>query len=260
MSKNITSNTSQLKQAVCSSCKEAITSNQSGSSVNSTETPLCNKCKNAKKKRRNVIVVATLVGISLVTVTGWWYLSSEAGQRSALGFGDIGSIQDSVKIEVKDSEKMSFNIASTAITSVPISAQSPISNIDDFHRVVAESTEMAKSSGNNVLSVPTTALLFQLGSNELSLSSASMIQGLAKVFKETNQKATIIVEGFACNLGEQKVNDYISKQRANAVKAALTAEGIDSNKIEVRWYGKSRNKEFQLSNIADYRRVLISFQ
>lgn len=259
MSENITSNTSQLKQAVCSSCKKAMTSNQSESSVNSTETPLCNKCKNAKKKRRNVMVTASLVGISLVAVTGWWYLSSGAGQRSALGFGDI-SIQDSVKIEVKDSEKMSFNIASTAITSAPISAQSPISNIDDFHRVVAESTGMAKSTGNNVLSVPTTALFFQLGSNELSLSSASMIQGLAKVFKETNQKATIIVDGFACNLGGQKVNDYISKQRANAVKAALTAEGIDSNKIEVRWYGKSRNKEFQLSNIADYRRVLISFQ
>lgn len=260
MSENVTSNTSQLKQAACSSCKEAMTPNQSGNSVTSTETLLCDKCKNAKKKRRNVMVAATLVGSSLVAAAGWWYLSSGVEQRSALGFGDIGPIQDSIKVEVKDSEKMSFNLASAAITSAPVSTQSPISNIDEFHRVLAESTEVAKSSGNNVLSVPTTALLFQLGSNEVSLSSSSMIKELAKFFKETNQKATIIVEGFACNLGEKKVNDYLSKQRANAVKASLTAEGIDPNKIEVRWYGKSRNKEFQLSNIADYRRVLISFQ
>lgn len=260
MNKDVTSNTSQSQQTVCPSCKEPITPNLSDANGNSTPTSLCEKCQKAKKNRKKAIIAAILISGALVVGTGWWYLSGNSKQRSALGFGEIAAVQDSVKVEARGSEKVSFDIASAAISSKPVSTQNPVSNIEDFHRVVAENTEAAKGSGSNVLSVPTTALLFQLGSDKISQSSSAMIRELTKFFKGTNQKATILVEGFACNLGDKEVNDYISQQRANAVKEALTAEGIDPSKIKVQWYGKSRNKEFQLSSIEDYRRVLISFQ
>lgn len=94
----------------------------------------------------------------------------------------------------------------------------------------------------------------------MSTASIRMVEGLAKFFKKTNQQTTILVEGFTCDLGGKKINDVLSQQRAAAVKSAFVAQGIDPNKINVKWYGKTRNKEFKLADQADYRRVLVSFK
>lgn len=76
------------------------------------------------------------------------------------------------------------------------------------------------------------------------------------IIKQTNKEATILVEGYTCDLGG--VNFKLSEVRAKAVKKILVNAGIPENKIEVKWYGKSRFKEFKYSSKSEYRRVILS--
>ena len=87
-----------------------------------------------------------------------------------------------------------------------------------------------------------------------------MIREIVSLYKQTSKENNIVVEGYACNIGKDAPNDYISKQRAEAVKAALIENGIDVAKITTHWYGKSKNSEFNLPKNEDNRRVLISIK
>lgn len=276
MNKNVTSNAPQQEVAVCTQCKKPIHPKEGeakglpeqddtkGVKGDSTDPLLCDECQLAaqkRKKKRKLAVVASAAAVLLfVSGAGWWYLSQTSARRTALGFGGVSDVKDSVRIQVGMPEKVELSLASATLASTPVSAQAPISNIEDFQRAVAETTDAAKTAGSNALSVPAIALQFQIGSDQISSSTSEMITELVKLFKGSNQKAGIIIEGFACNLGGKALNDNISHQRAEAVKAALISEGISPDKIEVHWYGKSRNKEFKLPSIAAYRRVLVSFQ
>ncbi|MFJ1366976.1 OmpA family protein [Capnocytophaga canimorsus] len=259
MNKNITSNTNQSGKRSCSVCKESVLLNSNEVRLDLGKNIVCEKCRRAKKKRKLALITFFLGGMSLMGIVGWLYLS-EGKSRTAQGFGGVTSIKDSVSIQIQDVEKLAFNISSATISSAPISAQNPVNNIEDFNRIISKNTEDANKNGINKLSVPTLALQFHLNSPQLSETSLFVIAELAKFFKATSQDAIIFIEGFACNIGDKKINDDISQKRAEAVKSALANQGINANKIQTRWYGKSRNKEFQLSNQADYRRVLISFR
>ena len=59
-------------------------------------------------------------------------------------------------------------------------------------------------------------------------------------------------------LGGVNLNNKLSEVRAKAVKKILVNAGIPENKIEVKWYGKSRFKEFKYSSKSEYRRVILS--
>lgn len=254
-----TNNTTQTAQPRCSVCNKPLPASQHSGGGNQQPTDtICDSCKK-KKKQKKILVAALLIGLAVVGAGSWYYFSGNSG-RTAQGFGGVTAIEDSVKVQVKNNGKVDFNIASAALASSPASAQAPVSNIEDFNSAIYENSEEAKKNGDNTLSVPTSSLQFQLNSPELSTASIRMVEGLAKFFKKTNQQTTILVEGFTCDLGGKKINDVLSQQRAAAVKSAFVAQGIDPNKVNVKWYGKTRNKEFKLADQADYRRVLVSFK
>lgn len=85
-----------------------------------------------------------------------------------------------------------------------------------------------------------------------------MVREFAAVYNKTNKEATIFVEGFTCDLGGIDLNNKLSEVRAETVKKILVNAGIPENKIEVKWYGKSRFNEFKYSDKSEYRRVILS--
>lgn len=268
MINNVTNQTSSTSKQICSSCNEVMTANaphtqvgqQEKSKQKNTVVPVCEKCR--KKKKGKKAIVSSLIGASIAVISlGTIYLY-KVGEtpRTAQGFDGISTIKDSVNIQIKNLDKVNIDIETATISSIPTSEQSPVDNIEDFNRFLSENQSATSAREESILSVPTSQLHFQLNSSELSPKSVQMVEGIAHFFKETNKKSKILIEGFACNLGDNQVNNAISQQRAEALKNAFISNGVDPNHLEVRWYGESKNSEFKFPHMSDYRRALVSFQ
>lgn len=59
-------------------------------------------------------------------------------------------------------------------------------------------------------------------------------EGHSGTYLQTNKQATILVEGYTCNLGSDKLNQKLSELRADAVKKVLVEAGVPSDKIETK--------------------------
>ena len=218
---------------------------------------VCNDCQ-AKSKRNKIIAICAVLVCCAVGALTWYYVSSSE-KRTASSFNGVSEINDSVNVQM-DSINVEFNLATATITSAPVSTQTPVSNIEDFKRVLAQNVNEAKSSNTNSLSIPVSAVQFGFKSSILTPDAYNMIREIVSLYKQTSKENNIVVEGYACNIGKDAPNDYISKQRAEDEKAALIENGIDVAKITTHWYGKSKNSEFNLPKNEDNRRVLISIK
>ena len=78
-------------------------------------------------------------------------------------------------------------------------------------------------------------------------------------YAKTNQEATILVEGYTCDLGSVPYNDELSQRRAETVKAEI-AKYIPASKITAKWYGKRMFKKFKFDTKDEYRRVNVRIQ
>lgn len=218
---------------------------------------VCNDCL-AKSKRNKLIAVFAILACCIAAAIVWFYLVNPE-KRTVSGFNGVSEINDSVNVEI-DSINVEFNLATATITSAPVSTQAPVSNIEDFKRVVAQNVDDAKASGTNSLSIPVSSVQFGFQSATLTADASNMIREIASLYNQTSKENEIIVDGYACNIGEDTPNNYISQQRAEAVKAALVENGVDAAKITTHWYGKSKNSEFNLPKNEDNRRVLVSIK
>ena len=217
---------------------------------------ICNDCI-AKSKRNKWIALVILIACCVGGGLTWYFLANPNQKLTAIGFDGVSEINDSVNVQV-DSINVEFNLATAAITSVPVSTQAPISNIEEFKRVVAQNIDAASSGTTNSLEIPVSAVQFDFKSANLSNEAKNLIKEIATLYGQTSKDNTIVIEGYACNIGEDAPNDYISKERAEAVKATFLENGVDPSKISIHWYGKSKNAEFNLPHNEDNRRVLIS--
>lgn len=218
---------------------------------------VCNGCV-AKAKRNRLIALFTFLGCVILGALIWVFVANNDKKvATATGFDGVSEINDSVNI-VMDTVNVEFNIATATLSSAPVNTQAPVSNIEEFKRVLAKNIEVAKSGSENSLNVPVSAIMFSFKSAELTPNALNLIKELANFYEQTDKAGIIKVDGYACNIGEDAPNDYISKQRAETVKSALVAAGVDASKVEAHWYGKTKNGEFNLPNNEDNRRVLIS--
>ena len=107
---------------------------------------------------------------------------------------------------------------------------------------------------------PNVSALFELASAELSSEGRAIIAELAPKFGQTNMdEASILVEGYTCDLGSVAFNDELSQRRAENVKAEI-AKYIPASKITAKWYGKRMFKKFKFDTKEEYRRVNIRIQ
>jgi outer membrane protein OmpA-like peptidoglycan-associated protein len=80
--------------------------------------------------------------------------------------------------------------------------------------------------------------LFAVGQSDLSPAARDEVGRIAAVLMQFPQH-TISVEGHTDSTGSLELNQRLSEQRANAVRAALVSHGIDSGRVHMLGHGPS---------------------
>ena len=78
---------------------------------------------------------------------------------------------------------------------------------------------------------------FETGSAKLSPESLVQTKNIAEILKAF-PTAALKIGGYTDNTGDAALNLKLSQDRANAVKAAIVAEGIASSRLDAEGYGK----------------------
>ena len=245
---NQTSNTQQSVE--CSKCHKQVSSTDG---VQKSNGFVCNECISKSKKR---ILLTAIGGVVVVAAIIVWVLTGNS-KRTGEGFEGVGEIQDSVSLSVNTNE-VKFDLSTATAVSSPVSTQAPISNLADFKNVFAQNVADATDKNAKDIVIPSVSPLFEINTDHFINDGEALVREFAAVYNKTNKEATILVEGFTCDLGGTDLNNKLSEVRAETVKKILVNAGISENKIEVKWYGKSRFNEFKYSDKSEYRRVILS--
>lgn len=80
-------------------------------------------------------------------------------------------------------------------------------------------------------------LLFDTGEAQLKEGGARAVDKLAEFLNEYPER-NILIEGFTDSTGANEYNQGLSEQRANAVRDALLADGIESERMRTIGYGE----------------------
>lgn len=247
---NQTSNTQQSVE--CSKCHKQVSSTDG---VQKSNGFVCNACISKSKKR---ILLTSIGGVIIVAAIVMWAVIGNS-KKTGEGFEGVGEIQDSVSLSVNTNEVKLDLSTSTAVSS-PVSTQAPISNLADFKNVFAQNVAEATNKNTKDIVIPSVSTLFEINTEHFINEGEALVREFAAVYNKTNKKATILVEGFTCDLGGINMNNKLSEVRAETVKKILIDAGVPENKIEVKWYGKSRFNEFKYSSKSEYRRVILSIK
>lgn len=242
---------SGIQQSVeCSKCHKHVSSTDGVQKPNGF---VCNEC--ISKRKKQIFLVAIGGVVLAAAIIAWIFLGNS--KRTGEGFEGIREIQDSVSLSVNANE-VKFDLSTTTAVSSPVSTQVPISNLVDFKNVFAQNVADATDKNAKDVVIPSVSSLFVINTDYFINDGEALVREFAAVYNKTNKEATILVEGFTCDLGEVNLNNKLSEVRAKVVKKILLDSGIPENKIEVKWYGKSRFKEFKYSCKSEYRRVILS--
>lgn len=214
---------------------------------------LCKRCLLKTRKMIYSIIAGAIVVIAIGVCA--YYLQN--AKRRAHGFAGVTNIQDSVNVTVDNKGKTTFKMETVVAQSTPVETAPTIDNIESFKSSFEESVQNTKSSNANSIVIPAINVLFAFNKADLGNEAIDLLKEYSSAYLMTNKQAIILVDGYACNLGTDGINNWISKQRAEKVKSKLLQAGIPENKIEIRWFGKSKNSQFSYPTQKDYRRVNI---
>jgi outer membrane protein OmpA-like peptidoglycan-associated protein len=81
-------------------------------------------------------------------------------------------------------------------------------------------------------------VLFDTGRSELNPGAARKLDQLGQFLTE-HQDRRVQIDGFTDSVGSDSYNQELSRRRAEAVKSALLARGVDASRIGTEGYGKS---------------------
>ncbi len=80
-------------------------------------------------------------------------------------------------------------------------------------------------------------VLFDTGKSQLNSGSGRKLDQLAQ-FLTDHPERRVQIDGFTDSVGSASSNQVLSQQRADSVRAALVARGIDSSRIGAQGYGE----------------------
>lgn len=81
---------------------------------------------------------------------------------------------------------------------------------------------------------------FPTNSAEMPATNRALLQQAAGAFKQLPAGTVVEIGGFTDNTGDQAANLQLSQQRADAVRAALIAGGVDPSMLVAKGYGSAR--------------------
>ena len=241
-----------MEQTKCVKCLKDITKQEG---VNTSKGLLCKSC--AEKRKKLVVIIVSGILLSLAIAAIVFYFLSD--RNDIHGFDGVDTIQDSINIVVDEPIKI-FSIENAVAMSSPVVVGQTIDNIESFKKIFANNVQNAEKNNASSVIIPNICVLYDLNSVRLTEVDKYLLQEYAQAYLQTNKQATIVIDGYACNLGTNDVNNRISKQRADFVYDELVSLGIPTEKIETHWYGKTKNEEFSYSRNKEYRRVNISIK
>jgi OOP family OmpA-OmpF porin len=103
--------------------------------------------------------------------------------------------------------------------------------------LVAEITNLQQTQRGLVISL--SGILFDVGKSTLKAGSQASLERIAGVLTQYPQHQ-ILVEGHTDATGGDEFNLQLSRARANSVRSALVAGGVDASKITAEGYGEAR--------------------
>ncbi len=236
----------------CSKCHKYVSTSNG---VQSASGFVCNECKNKSKKRLMMGLIGGVLVISAIIAGLGLTDKKPAGD----GFDGIGTIDDSISVSVSQN-KVKFDLATATAVSSSVTTQAPISNLDEFKRVLAQNITNAENENSTSIELPAISPLFAINTNYFVKDGEALVKEFASVYSKTNKTATILVKAYTCDLGGARLNEKLSETRAIAVKNVLVKAGIPETNIELKWYGKSRYNDFTYSDKSEYRRVILSIK
>lgn len=81
-------------------------------------------------------------------------------------------------------------------------------------------------------------VLFETGKSEISPRAKNSIDRLAE-FLGNHPDRNLMVEGFTDSVGSASFNRELSEKRADSVRKALVARGIEEDRVDIKGYGKA---------------------
>ena len=91
----------------------------------------------------------------------------------------------------------------------------------------------------DMLADENSVIYFKVDSADISGDAASLVNTLSELMKKY-PNVEVVVNGHASSDGSRAYNQKLSEKRANAVKAALVAGGIDGTRISTQGFGEDQ--------------------
>ena len=246
----------------CIKCSKMIPDEQVS---NGKQTPQGFVCANCSRKNKGGIIAGALIAVALLGSGGYWYYNSQqktnTQEQPNISNDYVGAGEADDNIDAQTPKEPTFNWqTSLAISSPLTNVGGTIDNIDSFKRQMEENLKNAEANKSAQIAIPSIGMLFEKGSYVLKQETQDLLKEFAKTYLQTNKEAVLLVEGYTCDLGTDKLNDRLSERRAETIKNNLIAEGVPTDKVEIKWYGESQYNNSPYKTREVIRRVNVSFK
>ncbi|HMG52028.1 MAG TPA: OmpA family protein [Kofleriaceae bacterium] len=81
---------------------------------------------------------------------------------------------------------------------------------------------------------------FATGSSRIDRRSEPLLDQISQALIANPDVGKVLVEGHTDNVGDPRLNQRLSEERAAAVREALIRRGVDGDRLATRGFGESR--------------------